>query len=120
MAIDEFLKEKRQELEKCLKVASTITKNTLPIPEMGFQANTIEKIGISLWLEYRRSQNHTGDHSARQISDAQQKFIKDLMRKGGQRAADIAIKQTKPLEALTSDEASDLIEKLKGGESKTK
>ena len=119
MSIDEFLEEKGQELEKCLKVASTITKNTLPLPEMGFQADPIEKIGISLWLEYRRSQNHTGDHSARQISKAQQKFIMDLMRKGGRRAADIAIKQTKPLEVLTSDEASKLIEKLKGGELKT-
>ena len=79
-----------------------------------------EYANISRKTEDRRSQNHTGDHSASQISDAQQKFIKDLMRKGGQRAAGIALKMTKPLEALTSDEASELIEKLKGGESKTK
>ena len=116
MSIDEFLNERGKELEKCLQVASTITKNTLPLPEAGFQPGIIEKIGLSLWLEYRRSQNHTGDHSARQISEAQQRFIKSLMKRGGQRAADIAIKQTKPLEALTSDEASELIKKLKGGE----
>ena len=44
MEIDEFLEEKRQELEKCLKVASTIANATLPLPETGVQPEMVDAI----------------------------------------------------------------------------